>query len=44
MAGKKLWTKEETLELICLYESVPEIGTDGTRITKTGIKEACAGN
>jgi len=25
MAGKKFWTKEETLELICLYESYPEI-------------------
>ena len=25
MSGKKVWTKEETLELICLYESHPEI-------------------
>jgi len=25
MAGKKVWTKEETLELICIYESSPEI-------------------
>jgi len=25
MAGKKVWTKEETLELICIYESFPEI-------------------
>ena len=25
MAGKKVWTKEETLELICVYESSPEI-------------------
>jgi hypothetical protein len=25
MAAKKVWTKEETLELICIYESFPEI-------------------
>jgi alpha-D-ribose 1-methylphosphonate 5-triphosphate diphosphatase PhnM len=25
MAAKKLWTKEKTVELICLYESSPEI-------------------
>ena len=25
MAGKKVWTREETLELICIYESSPEI-------------------
>ena len=25
MAGKKVWTKEETPELICIYESSPEI-------------------
>jgi hypothetical protein len=25
MAGKKVWTKEETIELIRIYESSPEI-------------------
>ena len=25
MAGKKVWTKEETLGLLCIYESYPEI-------------------
>jgi hypothetical protein len=25
MAGKKVWAKEATVELICIYESSPEI-------------------
>jgi uncharacterized protein YcnI len=25
MAGKKVWSKEEMLELICIYKSSPEI-------------------